>query len=305
MRNTLAVLMTVCIGGALLGCSSKSNTHAPTSTPPVKKPDPIVEPRLNPGWALKIQSKCSESVGMDQCVGFYGFTVFTDGHYQVGPGPEGQIRTGTLTADELAKINTALTPALTTSLLDTEGHEARETKEVDDVVTLVAGANQLETLVRAVGTDFNYQVRSANEAKTILSAIRDLAVKYYALPFPEPCGDGANTLTALYTAMQSCATDSDCAYLDSSLDTVTAETSQALTTDDCTLVRPLVVGNSALVKSNKDKLLQMLEQVRTSCAERFMRADCTEAVTVPLSSAAPACRQGVCHLNTPASTPTQ
>jgi len=289
MRNALSIFTAFCIGTALVGCNSNSNPPAPS---PVNPPTPTEEPHGTLGWTLKLQSKCPNNAE-EQCLAEYGFSVLNDGHFIVGPGPQGELRNGTLSPEDQSSLSTALASTLTGTKLEAASHQSIDAGESNDTVTLSRGTNEAETLIRTEGADLSYQTPSAEDAKILLTAIRTLAVKYYVMPFPDACGDGANTLQALFSSMQTCATDSDCVYLES-FEPIESNSTQSLTLDDCSMVRPMVVGNASSVRMNKAKLEELLIQVQTACGQTT-RPDCTEVKELKLTGAAPVCRQGSCQ----------
>ena len=179
MRNALVLLTAFCVSGTLIGCNSQST---PTTHP---QPAPKAEKQGRLGWTLKLQSKCAEEIDASECLAGYGFSILTNGEFQVGPGPQGETRpSGTLTEDEINSVNAALGSTLTASAARSEGHEAIEASESEDTLSLTRGTDNPEVLVRTAGVDLFFQTQSAEEAKSLLSLVRSLATKYYATPFP-------------------------------------------------------------------------------------------------------------------------
>ena len=290
MRKTLALIVALCVGSAIGGCNSNSNNKDNKVAPPAE------ETRVNPNWELKLQSKCAESVTAAQgnCVGEYGFTVLTDGHYKVGPGPKKEIREGTLTAEEMELLNKALAPSLSITLAEPDNRQDIAAGESDDTITLTRGESNLN-LLETKGTNLYYANASADDAKAIHDVVRKLALKYYALPFPEPCMDGASTLQSFYTTLQSCNADADCTYLDSQFKAMPSSSTEWVITDDCMMVKPLAVANATLVASNMNKLIESWNELNTSCGEKFRRGECTQSVGFQPNNRAPICSQGTCQ----------
>jgi len=289
MRKTLALMMALCVGSAISGCNSNSNVKDNKVAPPAE------EVRLNPNWELKLQSKCPENVPHESCLGDYGFTVLTNGHYQIGPGPKNEIREGTLTAEEMALLSVAIAPSLAANSAEADNHQNIDAGESDDVVTLTRGGSSLAVLLKTKGTDLYYANASADDAKAIHNVVRKLALKYYALPFPDTCIDGATTLQTLYTSLQSCTADADCTYLDGSFNVIPSNSADWIITDDCSMLRPLTVANSTMVASNQDKLIESLNELRTSCGDKFQRQECTQQAGFQPNNQAPICSQGTCQ----------
>ncbi len=295
MRNSLAIFTVFFIGFALSGCNSNS-----TATPPKKVTKPVEIDQNSLDWAIKLQSKCTppaEEGEADKCVALYGFTVLKDGHFQLGPGPAGEMRIGMIDPEELKAISSALSATLSSPRLQAEVHQNIDASGTNDIVTLIRGTSEAEILLKTSGSDLNFQTRSIDEAKAVLTAIRNLALKYYALPFPDACNDGAATLQTLFSSMRTCSADADCAYVSDAFDIIDSNSTQYITTDDCTLIHPLIVGNATTVRSNQTKLQEAVSQVQSACGAGLTRSDCTESVGFQLSGTSPTCQQGVCQIN--------
>ncbi|MFZ9595593.1 MAG: hypothetical protein ACO3A2_05890 [Bdellovibrionia bacterium] len=288
MRNTLALLTALCVGSVFAGCNSNSEKNTSPVGPPAQ------DSGLNSKWELKLQSQCPEAVNHENCVGEFGFAVMPDGTYQMGPGPKNEIRTGSLNAEELASVNQALSTMLAGVSASEEKHESITAGESDDTVTFTR-ANTQAVLLKTAGADFYFQNVSSEEAKSIHQIIRKLALKYYALPFPDSCLDGAPLVQKLLSSAQSCATDSDCIYLDATLNPIANQSSEYVITDDCSVLRPLAVGNLSSVKKQADQILESIQELRTNCADRWMRADCTQQLGFQPNNRAPVCALGVCQ----------
>lgn len=292
MKNAIAIFAALCAGSAIVGCNS--DKPAPASVPALR-PNPPESTHHAPAWTLTLKSDCGGDAS-ENCVGGYGFSIFSDGKYQAGPGPNGELLNGKISQEDLASINAAMTSLLAGPRLLTEGHQSVDSSASNDTVTFIQSAesSDAQTIIKTEGTDMTYQTQSFDEAKQLLASLHDLATKYYTLPFPDACGVSANALANLLSTMQTCTANSDCAYFDSSLDVVAANSNQYLTTDDCTVIHPLVVGNSNAVKTNKTKIEEAMEGVRNTCGNSLMRSDCAGVTGFQLTGAAAVCSQGVC-----------
>ncbi|MEO5969493.1 MAG: hypothetical protein ABIQ95_06165 [Bdellovibrionia bacterium] len=297
MRKTLALIVALCVGSAIGGCSKSNNNKDNKVAPPVE------EVHVDPNWELKLQSKCPENVPHENCLGDFGFTVLTNGHYQIGPGPKKEIREGSLTPEELSLLSSALAPSLAAAdSADADNHQNIDAGESDDVVTLTRGASSLAVLLKTKGTDLYYANSSVDDAKTIHNVVRKLALKYYALPFPDACIDGATTLQSFYSSLQSCNIDADCTYMDGSFNVIPSNSAEWVITDDCSMLHPLAVANSTSVVSNQDKLVESLNELRNSCGEKFQRQGCTQQIGFQPNNQSPMCSQGTCQARPTSST---
>jgi hypothetical protein len=295
MRNGLLLITALMVGSAMIGCS---NSDAPAES---QKTTPIGGGQGSLGWALKLQSKCQDNIAPEYCIAGQGFTVKTDGQYEIGPGPNGQSKTGTISSDELSNLTAALAPVLSSGV-QTENHESLQVEASDeepaqasdDTLTLTRGSGNSEVLAQVTADDLAFRTASSEQAKTLMKTLKNLAVKYYATPFPDTCSDSSSALLALYGTIQTCSADADCSYYDDNLNVVDANSNAVLTTDDCTVAKPLVVGNTTLVDQNRTKIAELFSEISNACSGRMMRADCTEATTIALSGKSAVCNQGVC-----------
>jgi hypothetical protein len=294
MRNVLIALTAFCVGSALVGCNSNSV--------PVAKPQesaPKKDQQVALGWTLKYQAQCPEEIDATECVGAYNFSILTNGNWEIGPGPNNEVRRGILTQDQLSAISTLLAPSLSGTGIRTEGHDSIEAVEnkSEETLTFVKGSENPIVLVKATGTELSFQTQTADEAKSLLSAVREIAKLYYIAPFPDECKDGANSLQILFDSMQTCTSNSDCTYLNTSFESITPNSSEELIIDDCSIVKPLVVGNASSISGHEASLLESLDNIRAACGDNMIRSDCTSATSFTLTGAAPVCDQGVCKLN--------
>jgi len=316
MRNTFAIVTALCVGSALVGCNSKSNPSQPgTKAPTIAQPGPAVNdkgsntspvvvtppgpvPVTNPSWTLKLQSKCGEAIEGSQCLGFYGFSVDKSGEYLVGPDAKGMTRKGALTDEEKSVIDKALSSTLAQSNVRAESHETLEQPaESEDTVTLSKTNGSSINIARANGSDLFFQTQNGEEAKTLLTAIRNLADKY-AKNFPDACIDGTSALQDLIASNQKCSADSDCVYLDNAMEIVAPNSSEVLTVDDCSKVTPVYIGNAESIRVNKDKIATDLDAVRGACGDNIIKEGCFNVTTFELKGKAATCQQGVCKLPT-------
>lgn len=313
MQNTRKIFAALLITSGLLSCNSNSPsvTNNSSSQPPKRaatnpgpsspnpNPTPSSHAVINPlTWVLKLQSKCQNNVTNNQCVAAFGFTLMSDGHYQIGPGPQGETRTGTLIPEDINSLHTALESTLSASGLTAESHDTLSDPISNDILTIAVGRNPSEPLLKTEGTDFYFTISSAADAKTLYKSIRTLATKYYSLPFPDSCLDGVSSLETLYTSLQTCTSDSDCSYFDLAFSPIESASTEYLTTDDCTLIRPLVVGNTSAIRTSQAKLKETLDKLKTACGDRLVKSDCTGVTGFQLTgSSGPVCQEGTCKVN--------
>lgn len=106
---------------SLISCGSNSNQvefrenqQRPTSNKSTQPSPTPTQARLSKTWKLKYVTQCKETPA-EECVGKYGFIAKSDGTFQIGPGPDGQIIQGELTADEISQIQKQLSRIQPTS----------------------------------------------------------------------------------------------------------------------------------------------------------------------------------------------
>ena len=316
MRNAIAILAAFCTLYTLTGCSS---SKSPLSEGPSSPQTPqILVPRGPTAWTLRILSTCKGATGTPrvneadeanenneanetdpaQCVAKYGFTVSSEGNFQVGPGPQGEARKGQLTQDELESLNALIKPHTTGPQVTTQNHDTLESSSGDSIVTLTLDEGTPQTLITTSGNTINFQMQNASEAKAIFTAISNLAKKYYNLPFPDTCNDQVVLVQSLLDSMNTCTQDSDCSYIDDQLNLIESNSTAALTTDNCSLIRPIIAGNAKMLQNNASQLQEKLTSLGQACGERFIRPDCSQQSTLQLSGMAPVCKEGKCQPKT-------
>ena len=242
------VLVAACAMTTAAGCSKSSETT---------RPNPDRAPQAGEaGWKLKFDATCAEGTPAESCVGAYGFILNQDGSYVVGPGPQGQTWNGTLETAELEKI-------------------AEQVEKVTGSVgTLMEGeapCNEIqlevvrnETVSYARGGEFRdlsryqpnrYCARGDSETtRELHQALLQLVRDHYPTPFPDTCFDEAKKVIDLQAKVSGCQVDSDCSWIDNAYEPISNGTFAFGYLDNCSWVRPLSAGNTALVAAYQDQL---------------------------------------------------
>jgi hypothetical protein len=266
------------------GCS-KDNGSA-------KKPGPASEKQQGDDWQLKLTANCQGAVA-EQCVGAYGFTVFSDGHFEAGPAPEtAQVHKGKVSAETLKNIKDVLAAAKykesCNDMLMLVGDEANDTLTLKE-----QGKNQ------AVVTSSNGQANACtadpSQAEALHKAIRELAKANYPLPFPSECVAAIDALEALYPAIQQCQRNEDCEYADISYNPIPAGQKAFVAVQDCSRINPIVAANKALLVDNQAKLLQARDHARKVCGPELARPQCTSIRGLQADRTPAICREGSCQ----------
>jgi hypothetical protein len=286
MRRLLFVSTVVGVGLMAAGCHSGSKDHQPGQSG---------QDQSGPAWTLTLKSTCLNAA-TDQCVAKYGFSVSADGKYQMGPGPKGQVRNGSLSESEFADLKTKLdTVSGSIPASRTEGHEQGVENEGDDSLSLKRLGGQEQLVAHNTGSDFYFVTASVNEAKSLHSAIRDLANSYYRMPFGDDCGDAADKVETSYAQFQGCQVDSDCVYVNAraGYEVVPPSSVQWLLTEDCTAVSPLSVANKITILNGARTIADLYTAAQNTCGQEFYRAAC--AYQQQSTAKAPVCVQNRCQ----------
>jgi hypothetical protein len=284
MRRLFEITAVLGLSAVAMACNGSSKNDQPGSNG---------QDARGPAWTVKLQSTCLNPAD-DQCVGKYGFSVDADGKYQAGP-HEGQVRTGTLTAEEMSELNSKLAPVLAiTNGLHTENVEDSVENNGDDAVILVR-QNKEDKVSYNLGAEFHYATNGVGEAQALHKAIRDLANSYYRLPFGNECSLAVDKVEALYAPAQTCQSDFECVYVDATqgYEVVPPRSTQYLYTEDCRAVKPLTVANQNNIHAASAAILDAYATAVASCGQQFYRASCytKQAQTVT----APVCVQNRCQ----------
>jgi hypothetical protein len=167
MKHYFAISLALATAVAVTGCARKtSGTGGQVS---------------GPAWTLTLQSKC-HTAAEDECIAAHGFSIRADGKYEVGPGPLGQRQQGSLSAEELAPIESAVNAIRASTLAAEESEQTIAESGSDDVLTLFALGGEPKVLARNEGTSFKFRLANQEDALSLLTAVSELAERYYALP---------------------------------------------------------------------------------------------------------------------------
>lgn len=276
------------------GCNSDSS-----SNPPGQQPGQQPAAQTGPAWTLSLSSACANSA-QEQCVAKHGFSVDADGKYQVGPGPQGQVRTGTLTDSEFSSIKDVAQPALAAlnATGTAEQMEAGVANVSNDTVSILAPGKEARVLSRNTASDFFFTTPTSEEAKALHAAIRELANSYYRLPFGTPCGDAVDKFSVEADRVNTCETDADCAYIDiyNRFGVVPPSSIQAIQTEDCTAIKPPVVAHKMAVLGAYEKLDGLYADARTACGTDFYQSNLGVRCVLQqkMTGVAPTCQQNKC-----------
>lgn len=298
MRRELAALTVLSATLVLANCHSSNSPQ-----------QPVQQVQTSPLWKLTLQSSCPDTA-IDQCVAGYGFAVDSNGKFVAGPGPGGQISTGTVSSDELGSLggalaatqnwNQLLDSALPESCISIDNGDGAPTS--DDTLTLSHYA-QSHIILHTKGTQACIGTANSELVTALHGAVKVLANKYYTLPFPDPCAEAAAAVEAVYNGVRGCQSAADCAYFDLNYDPIAPGSDEYVVTDSCSMVKPLVVANINAAVNAQAKIQEAMARASDTCGGRIVRADCTGYSGFQSGSLPPACVSNVCQANSSANHP--
>ncbi len=286
---TIAVLATAAFFN---GCSNEGD---PTSS---QQAGPVMHPNAQggPAWTVRLKSTCNDRA-VDSCVSAYGFTVAADRKYLVGPGPDGQLLDGALSEGEFAAVEQLVLKQLPllNQEISPEACAPRTAQETDDSISLSSHGRD-KTVVRAAQSEI-CALATTEDAALLQKTMKDLAARYYPTPFPSECINASIAMKDLYRDLRHCTTSSDCAYVDNAFQPIGHAEVQFVVTDDCTMMKPLVVANGSAAAASQLKLSMARENVRQVCGPQLTRINCARPTGFQAHSAAPMCVAGECRVS--------
>jgi hypothetical protein len=288
MKRTLFIgSAALCMGFAMAGCDSSNH---PSNKQLAGQTD------QSPAWKLVLQSKCG-TTSVEQCVGFYGFTVSADGSFQVGPGPSGQLLSGVLSADENKAIQEAyLNAAPSVQALSNNPSVCKDSQDssqdgaTSTIQLLRQGAQK--ALVTTESSQLCFQSANFDAAQALHDEIWQLANKYYALPFPDACADATKQLEDLYPALQVCKTDAECTYVGLDFQPIAPNAGLFVTTQSGTKAQPIIVANLNLLVPSENHLSGAADTASNACDGTGMYA----VDGFYPNNIAPVCVQNLCRV---------
>jgi hypothetical protein len=275
MRTQIARTFSFCLLFCLSGCGNKTPASNQDIQSQVNRPAAVSEPALAP-WEIRFESQCPENVPLDHCPGKYGFSVLSDGSYEVGPGPKGQKFSGVLDADEMKQI-------------------------VQNIREEVLSFQIAQNCGKEDSIEITYDDRESTSCHPkIREQMKKFISQYYPETFPNPCIDASSDLSQLYDVTSACDSNADCVFLDSEFLPLNPleENLQSIAVDDCTYIRPLVVANSFKAVSLQRELLNARAHAREVCGDHIFKPSCSDVQYTSPSKGNSICFKHQCHLRT-------
>src|SRR6516225_879641 len=135
--------------------------------------------------AITVSTRC-EAMRPDRCLGFYGFSVASDGKFKVGPSPNGSIIEGSVTADELTTLASAVNAQLASgNKMTCLGiHTIPGSGRVVAASFTDGSQENLWTTGLILGSHGNCALGDYQKATLVDEIVRKLMMKYYPQTFP-------------------------------------------------------------------------------------------------------------------------
>lgn len=276
MRTLIAGLFLSCLILVLGGCGKSFEPAVPDVRDEHGHPEVTSTVSELAPWEIRLQTACSGDAPDDQCRGRYGFTLKSDGFYEVGPGPNGQKFRGVLEAGEM-KVLTGYVHR-DVSALRVVRHCAK-----DDSLRFTYDRNEIPSCDPEVAAQ-----------------VKRLIDRYYPDKFPNPCVDATAQLEKLYDDAVVCDRDEDCGFIGSDYLPMSpwGENNASIVVDDCSYIQPLSVANSFKAVSLQRELLTAREHARSICGENFSKPSCAGALSIAASHKNQLCLNHQCQIRT-------
>ena len=131
--------------------------------------------------AITIHMKC-EAMRPDMCLGFYGFSVASDGKFKAGPDANGNSIEGSITPDELKTLTTSVESQLSSGpkVICMEIHVIPGSSEV---ISAAFSDGSEAKLFKLGMPDGKCVMGDYEKAKVMEANVRQLLEKYYPRPF--------------------------------------------------------------------------------------------------------------------------
>ncbi len=282
--KTQSFILVIIFIGILSACGQKQGTQTSTlpdhSTGPASAAKPVTSSgpssqvmEYSSPQSTQYTSPCPDIPTRDKCKGAYGFVVFNDGRYRVGPGPNGQVFYGTLSPEHMKDFQLTL----------------------HDAVTAIS----VETTCQAESLTLKFTNRTvASCHPKLLETFHSLIDRYYPELFPNPCADANKDLNRFEDQVRYCSTDLDCGLLNSELYPIDphSRNNEPLTTDDCSYISPLVTANIFRAAALQKDLLMKRDLTRKACGEYLLKPGCQKIQFVKSWNSVPQCLGGKCKL---------
>ena len=309
MNRLIATITVFSICLVSFGCLFKKNKESsngpigqvPTSVnPPAVVPQPNPQEQNPPVWKVSFHASCAEEEG-DQCLGKYGLFIYGDGRYEVGPGPAGQLKKGKLKEEELLKITNSIEQSQALEALTlADGPEiCKELADQNFNDSVKIGFKEIEKqLIHTQSAQLCSQGIAIENAILLHQTIHALGESYYPIPFANKCFDVIEELYSISQPLASCNADVDCAYVSGSFEIISPGVSQFVITDNCSVVKPMVVGNISSIINQEAKLQTAMDSVQETCpADQLLKNGCTGIIGFDSSVGSPVCQQNLCRIN--------
>lgn len=242
-------------------------------------------------WELRLLVECESP---DNCIAGHGFAITGEGKYRIGPAPNGDVRFGVVDSESMEQF-AALFTLISERQTQSCSQHAMDTSS--QIVTYSVGARRTELLRVKTGMLCS-NFLDAEVAMQLYQLVLRIAESKYDLPFPDGgCDQAITSLESLYHAVRKCSADSDCYYAYGSMTPIPRDMFALIATQECSPVKPLLVGNLALMEKNSAKLRTKRQYADDACRNRLINTSCSSAAQFLSSQPGPSCVEGICRIN--------
>lgn len=175
--------------------------------------------------------------------------------------------------------------------MDSADSDDQSNQDANDTLTLERHTEK-GLLLSSSNAELCFQSANFDAAKALHDDIWSLASKYYALPFPDACANAANSLEALYPALQKCSADADCTYVGLDFEPIAPDANLYVSNQSGTKAQPLIVANLKALNSAQSQLQAASDSAASSCDGSEMYAT---GGFYP-GGVAPVCTHGACQV---------
>lgn len=269
--------------------SAPSESSTTTNTPAV------VTHELPTRWKMHFIKKCT-AIPSDQCSGYYGLTIHSNGNFTIGPGPEGQTITHKLNDIEFSSIHSLRDRIKHISNNTVEDCKPNDNSSFEYSVSYIeysSNINLIKTSEKSICTS----KISSDDARDLLSTLTSLNDKYYPNRFPSTCVNAIYSLENTYRYIRSCRTDDDCTYLNDDFSPIASKDVYTINApDECSLLPTLPVGNYFIALANQRDLIEKWEITQELCMNERPSYTCSSNRAVYNTRSLPRCFNGLCKM---------
>ncbi len=145
----------------------------------------VTAPSGSVSWnQLKLATTC-EALNPRFCAGAYGFAVQNDGHFTVGPAPDGTTSAGSIAASERAQLDQDLAAVIPSLGAATQCDAGTAVAGISETLELQLSDGSSAAVVASQGPGTKCYRGGRDAAVRLDSDFRTIMTRHYPLPFPQ------------------------------------------------------------------------------------------------------------------------